>query len=819
MRPLLGAAGLPIGVSLGSIQEPNRAVVEPGASAAARAIARSGAAALAGAGAVGAGDAAVLDAAEMEWLSSLTEQQRIASFGIRRMNRLNERQKRARRRKLWCRVLSDDGSLQWMRASRRGEGSGGDGCGAGEGSSGNTGGSGSSGSMEARSPAKESGGGCSSGGRRDSFGDDAMLSLSPGYYSSLEGDGGLMWREADVDQVAPPPPPLPLPPLPHSAAQTLAGVSGASVATADAAAAEVASPDIEAGLAAPLAEAALAGSVDSEAATSTLATAVVSAAVPATAATAASASPPSSGLAMSSSRATPPPLPLRTRTAVEGGVMDDSGSGSLAGGTWRLVRGRGLVLGGRARRRGRIRSAIAAAIERQRNGGGAGAGGGAGSGAAVGGAGSSASVSEMDAEGGSGGIDTNPERLCEVAALPFWQKHVWLLDQLSILQVPHGAGLEAMKIEVHRDNLLEDSFTQVISMNTGELRRWLRVQFVDEPGVDAGGLEREWFLLVTQALFDPAAGLFVYCENGSLDVNPASGIANEMHLEYFAFAGRVLAKLLMEHSVVPHHLALPVLKHFLSVPITFSDIEFVDAELFRNLSWLRSNSGAETLGLDMTVTTEHFGAKLVMELVPGGAGVAVTDANKDEYLRLRLRHRMLDAVRPQLEALLRGFYEVVPPALVSVFDYQELELLLCGIPQIDPNDWMGHTNYTGEYRHLGERHPVIQWFWEVVRDFTDEERARLLQFCTGSSRLPAHGFKALQSNDGNFRRFTIQSVRKREPRGGRQAGGRRLTGDMVFPRAHTCFNKLDLPVYESRKELEEYVSAVISMELTGFTID
>ncbi|CAN0030870.1 unnamed protein product, partial [Choristocarpus tenellus] len=61
-----------------------------------------------------------------------------------------------------------------------------------------------------------------------------------------------------------------------------------------------------------------------------------------------------------------------------------------------------------------------------------------------------------------------------------------------------------------------------------------------------------------------------------------------------------------------------------------------------------------------------------------------------------------------------------------------------------------------------------------------------------------------QSNDGNFRAFSMQSIRKRES---------------AFPRAHTCFNKLDLPVYSTKKELEECVTLCICFEQTGFTID
>ena len=102
------------------------------------------------------------------------------------------------------------------------------------------------------------------------------------------------------------------------------------------------------------------------------------------------------------------------------------------------------------------------------------------------------------------------------------------------------------------------------------------------------------------------------------------------------------------------------------------------------------------------------------------------------------------------------------------------------MPYIDVEDWSRHTEYSGEYRRKGARHPVIRWLWEVISDLSNTDRGRLLQFCTGTSRVPAQGFKALQRNDGKYQRFNVQSIPKSE---------------MRFPRAHTCFNRLDLPVY------------------------
>eukprot|EP00602_Paraphysomonas_sp_CaronLab_P008588 CAMPEP_0185034298 /NCGR_PEP_ID=MMETSP1103-20130426/24045_1 /TAXON_ID=36769 /ORGANISM="Paraphysomonas bandaiensis, Strain Caron Lab Isolate" /LENGTH=626 /DNA_ID=CAMNT_0027570905 /DNA_START=570 /DNA_END=2450 /DNA_ORIENTATION=+ len=403
-----------------------------------------------------------------------------------------------------------------------------------------------------------------------------------------------------------------------------------------------------------------------------------------------------------------------------------------------------------------------------------------------------------------------PQDLQAVVAMSFNDKILWFMDMLSALQRPWTDG--HIRIEVTRNNLLQDSYDQfmALSANGTELHRWMRIHFIGESGIDAGGLEREWFLLCTQALFESSTGLFTCSSGGdalagTYHINPVSHLARSNHLGYYHFAGRLLSKAVMEQQTIPAMLSLPLRKQILGIPITFSDLEFVDVDLYRNLTWLRDiPEGVESLGLVFAVDYQYNGYSSTFELKPGGADIPVTDDNKQEFLELRLRHRMLDSIKPQLEMLLKGFYEVLPPELVAVFDYQELELLMCGLPTLDLDDWMRHTEYMGEFSRLGPRHRVIKWFWEVVASFSDEERVRLLQFTTGCSRLPAQGFKALQSNDGNFRKFNLQSIRKE---------------DSAYPRAHTCFNKLDLPLYDSKRELEAYLSVVINMEVTGFTID
>ncbi|KAJ8577171.1 hypothetical protein ON010_g2038 [Phytophthora cinnamomi] len=204
-----------------------------------------------------------------------------------------------------------------------------------------------------------------------------------------------------------------------------------------------------------------------------------------------------------------------------------------------------------------------------------------------------------------------------------------------------------------------------------------------------------------------------------------------------------------------------------------------------------------------------------VDLKENGRNIDVTDENKEEYLRLVLEHRMLDSIADQLQEFLMGIYDVVPKALLSVFDYQELELILCGIPTIDTSDWRAntHVRYIKPEENKKnkiteeEQNGVLAWFWIVVEGLAPEERARLLQFVTGTSRVPVEGFRGLMSSSGIIHQFTIQLV----PRGKEKSD--------LFPKAHTCFNRLDLPMYRNMEELETYLTMVSQMEVFGFGLE
>lgn len=133
---------------------------------------------------------------------------------------------------------------------------------------------------------------------------------------------------------------------------------------------------------------------------------------------------------------------------------------------------------------------------------------------------------------------------------------------------------------------------------------------------------------------------------------------------------------------------------------------------------------------------------------------------------------------------------------MSIFNEQELELLISGLPDIDTDDWKNNT----EYQNYNPSSPQIQWFWRAVRAFDDEERARLLQFCTGSSRIPVEGFAHLEGMHG-VQKFNIH---------------RDYSGNSRLPQSHTCFNQLDLPEYDSYETLRSSLLVAISEGSEGF---
>ncbi|XP_029291499.1 itchy E3 ubiquitin protein ligase b isoform X2 [Cottoperca gobio] len=353
-----------------------------------------------------------------------------------------------------------------------------------------------------------------------------------------------------------------------------------------------------------------------------------------------------------------------------------------------------------------------------------------------------------------------------------------------------------IKISVTRKTLFEDSFQQIMSFNAQDLRRRLWIIFPGEEGLDYGGVAREWFFLLSHEVLNPMYCLFEYAgkDNYCLQINPASYI-NPDHLKYFKFIGRFIAMALFHGKFIDTGFSLPFYKRILNKPLALKDLESIDPEFYNSLMWIKDNN-IEECGLEMffSVDKEILGEISTHELKPEGGDLQVTEENKEEYIRLVAEWRMSRGVEEQTQAFFEGFNEVLPQQYLQYFDAKELEVMLCGMQEIDLADWQRSTIY----RHYARSSKQIIWFWQFIKEMDNEKRMRLLQFVTGTCRLPVGGFADLMGSNGP-QKFCIEKVGK----------------ENWLPRSHTCFNRLDLPPYKSYEQMKEKLMFAIE-ETEGF---
>jgi E3 ubiquitin-protein ligase HUWE1 len=195
------------------------------------------------------------------------------------------------------------------------------------------------------------------------------------------------------------------------------------------------------------------------------------------------------------------------------------------------------------------------------------------------------------------------------------------------------------------------------------------------------------------------------------------------------------------------------------------------------------------------------------ELVHNGRNRRVTETNKKKYVALLVEHFLVGRCRAELALLVEGFFDVLPKAVLrggcgeggqgagNRLNALDLEILVTGLPGLDMAEWKAHAEGSLFETHSAEMVVLAEWFWEVLEEDMDlEQRAKLLAFTCGSSRLPAGGFAALHPH------FNVE-----------------VTAESVehLPSAHTCFNQLTVPRYSSREQLSRLLLKALELD-AGF---
>jgi hypothetical protein len=235
------------------------------------------------------------------------------------------------------------------------------------------------------------------------------------------------------------------------------------------------------------------------------------------------------------------------------------------------------------------------------------------------------------------------------------------------------------------------------------------------------------------------------------------------------------------------------LAQLIGLRVNYKYFEQDDPELYlRKIKFILEN---DVECMELTFTEEEYDpmGKLlkIVDLIPDGSKTIVTNENKKEYLNALAQYRLSTKVKSEVDSFLKGLNEVVPDELLTIFDENELELLMCGTSEYSVTELREHHVVCGG---SGDFRKVLDWFWICVGNMTEEEKARLLQFTTGCSLLPPGGFKELSP----LFQLTLSPT----------------FGNL--PTAHTCFNQLCLPDYDSYENFEKSLRIAVNEGSEGF---
>lgn len=367
------------------------------------------------------------------------------------------------------------------------------------------------------------------------------------------------------------------------------------------------------------------------------------------------------------------------------------------------------------------------------------------------------------------------------------------------LPCPEESGFPATHpdmciIRVRRGHLLEDALDEVARQRPRDLFKPLRVHFIGEDGVDAGGVKKEFFQLLMAELLCADYGMLRHQpETNTYWFDPATMETDDE----FLLLGLVVGLAVYNGVLLDFPLPLVLYRKILGQEVGLRDLEEMQPTLGRSLRQLlqyddNSVSVADVFCQTFSLEIKMHGDVKIVDLCPGGSDIVVTEDNRREFVDHYVDWWLNVSVFRQFEAFAKGFLMLCGGPALQLFSATELERLVCGSPCLDFDALVRSARYEGGYH---PEHRVVQWLWQVVAGLTAEEKKMFLKFFTGTDRAPIGGLANL--------RVVIQ-------RDGADSN--------KLPTSHTCFNTLLLPSYRSKDKLEDRLKLAI-LNAEGFGLE
>ncbi|EGR30889.1 hypothetical protein IMG5_121350 [Ichthyophthirius multifiliis] len=383
----------------------------------------------------------------------------------------------------------------------------------------------------------------------------------------------------------------------------------------------------------------------------------------------------------------------------------------------------------------------------------------------------------------------------EIQNQSFEYKNIWFRNQCEQLRIPWTYGSDW--IFISSNNVLFDS---VVNIQYCDLRREIKIQFSNDIVQDAGGLLREWVHLCTRDIFDKKIEMFVKTDTQNLAYRINSNIEYiEYFIELFGLLGKIVGKSLFERIPIKACFDRTIINYILGKNNLISDIYYYDEKLYNSYIYLVNNTlkPDDYIG-NFTIEKQINGKIQKFELIENGENIEINNENKLFFIEKQIQYLCVEFIKPFLESMCQEIYKVIPFEILSIFQSHELEMILNGITFINLDDWKNNTEYKGNY---SSEHQVVKWFWQILSELNQQQLSRFLQFCTGCSQTPIEGFKKLESNRGDYQKFVIQQVE--------------YDIKYPYPKSHTCFNRLELPMYQSLEDMRNNIQLILQSDFEG----
>uniref|UniRef100_A0A670K307 HECT and RLD domain containing E3 ubiquitin protein ligase 3 n=1 Tax=Podarcis muralis TaxID=64176 RepID=A0A670K307_PODMU len=392
----------------------------------------------------------------------------------------------------------------------------------------------------------------------------------------------------------------------------------------------------------------------------------------------------------------------------------------------------------------------------------------------------------FDAQAKTKMLQTDAELQMQVAISGANLQNVFMLLTLE----PLLARSPFLVLHVRRTNLVGDALRELSIHSDIDLKKPLKVIFDGEEAVDAGGVTKEFFLLLLKELLNPIYGMFTcYPESNLLWFSDTCFVEHN----WFHLIGIICGLAIYNFTVVDLHFPLALYKKLLNVKPCLEDLKELSPTEGRSLQQLLDYPGddvEETFCLYFTMCRESYGVAEQKNLIPDGDKIPVQKDNREEFVDAYVNYVFNLSVDEWYMAFSTGFLKVCGGKVLEMFQPTELRAMIVGSSNYNWKE-LEEVIYKGDYTAT---HPTVQMFWEIFHEFPLEKKKKFLLFLTGSDRIPIYGMSSL--------RIVIQST---------------SSGEQYLPVAHTCYNLLDLPKYSSKEVLSTRLTQAID-HYEGFSL-